>query len=187
MNQDFQVQVRDKMMKAIKILEEDLATIRTGRATPALVENLDISAYNNTTHLKLKEMATITTDGARMLVIAPFDPSVIRDIERGISSANLGFTGAVDGSIIRISIPPLTDERRQQYIKLCHAKVEGGRVMVRQVRHEFMADLKRQFEAKEIGEDDKKSLEKVLQTATDEMISEIDVFRERKETELSQI
>lgn len=187
MDQELQVQVKDKMLKAIRVLEEDLATIRTGRATPALVENLDISAYNNTAHLKVKEMATITTDGARMLIIAPFDPSVIRDIERGISSVNLGYTGAVDGSIIRISIPPLTDERRQQYIKLCHAKIEGGRVMVRQVRHEFMADLKRQFEAKETGEDEKKRLEKELQTLTDEMMSQIEILREKKEKELSEI
>lgn len=187
MDQDLQVQVKDKMMQAIRILEEDLATIRTGRATPALVENLDVSAYNNTTHLKLKEMATIATDGAKMLIISPFDPSVIQDIERAINSANLGLSAAVDGTIIRISIPSLTDERRQQYIKLCHAKIEGGRVMVRQIRHEFMADLKRQFEAKEIGEDDKKRLEKELQVLTDEMMAEIEVLREKKEAELAQI
>lgn len=187
MDQDLQVQVKDKMLQAVRVLEEDLATIRTGRATPALVENLVVSAYNNSAHLKLKEMATITTDGPRMIVISPFDPSVIRDIERGINGANLGYSASVDSNIIRISIPPLTDERRGQYIKLCNTKIEGGRVMVRQVRHEFMSDLKRQFESKEIGEDDRKRLEKELQILTDEMIAEIEVLRQRKEKELSEI
>jgi len=169
------------------MIAEDLATIRTGRATPALVENLVISAYDGTQHLKLKEMATITTEGARMLIIAPFDPTVIRDIERGINSANLGYTGAVDGQIIRISIPPLTDERRQEYIKLAATKLEGGRVMIRQIRHEAMADLKRKFEAKEIGEDEKKHLEKEIQAYTDDFMAEIEVMRENKEKELREI
>lgn len=187
MDQQFLPQVKDKMVKAMHMLSEDLATIRTGRATPALVENLVISAYDNTQHLKLKEMATITTEGPRMLIIAPFDLTVTRDIERSINTANLGYSGAVDGNIIRISIPPLTDERRQEYIKLAHAKLEGGRVMVRQVRHEAMAQLKHKFEAKELGEDEKKHLEKEIQTYTDEFMAEIDVMRENKEKELREI
>ncbi|MBI4991322.1 ribosome recycling factor [Candidatus Gottesmanbacteria bacterium] len=187
MDQQILALVKEKMMRAIHMLQEDLATIRTGRATPALVENIVITAYDNTQHLKVKEMATITTDGARMLLIAPFDPSVIRDLERGINAANLGFTAAVDGQIIRISIPPLTAERRDEYIKLAHTKLEGGRIMVRQVRHEVMSDLKRKFEAKEISEDDKKRLEKEIQTLTDEMMTEIEVLREKKEQELNTI
>lgn len=187
MDKQFLTAVKDKMVKAMHMVAEDLATIRTGRATPALVENLVISAYEGTQHLKLKEMATITTEGARMLIIAPFDPTVIRDIERGINSANLGHTGAVDGQIIRISIPPLTDERRQEYIKLAHTKLEGGRVMIRQVRHEAMADLKRKFEAKELGEDEKKHIEKEIQNYTDDFMAEIEVMRENKEKELREI
>ncbi len=187
MDQQILAQVKEKMMRAIHMLQEDLATIRTGRATPALVENIIIAAYDNTQHLKIKEMATITTDGARMLIITPFDPSVIRDLERGINAANLGFTAAVDGQIIRISIPSLTAERRDEYIKLAHTKLEGGRIMVRQARHEVMADLKRQFEAKEISEDDRKRLEKEIQDLTNEMMMEIEVLREKKEQELSQV
>lgn len=187
MDQEILAQVKEKMMRAIHMLQEDLATIRTGRATPALVENIVIAAYDGSQHLKVKEMATITTDGARMLLIAPFDPSVIRDIERGINSANLGFSASVDGQIIRISIPSLTAERRDEYIKLAHTKLEGGRIMVRQVRHEVMNELKKKFEAKEISEDDKKRLEKEIQTLTDEMITEIEVLREKKEAELKEI
>jgi ribosome recycling factor len=187
MDQEILLLAKSKMQKAIQVLQEDLSTIRTGRASPALVENVVISAYENTQHLKIKEMATITTDGPRMILIAPFDPSVIRDIERGISVANLGFTGAVDGNLIRINIPPLNQERRDQYIKLAHVKLEGGRVMIRQVRHEIMSDLKKKFEAKEISEDDKKRLEKDIQTYTDEFISEIEVLREKKEKELQEV
>lgn len=187
MDPQFIPTVKDKMLKAIHMLAEDLATIRTGRATPALVENVVIAAYDNTQHLKVKEMATITTDGPRIIIIAPFDPSAIGDIERGINSANLGFHGASDGNIIRISIPSLTAERRDQYIKLAHTKIEGGRVMIRQIRHDVMSELKRVFEAKEIGEDEKKMMEKEIQTLTDEMMAEIDLLKEKKERELSEI
>lgn len=187
MDQQFLISTKDKMVKAMNILSEDLGTIRTGRATAALVENFVVSAYDNTQHLRLKEMATITTEGPRMLIIAPFDPTVIRDIEKSINAANLGYSAASDGNILRISIPSLTDERRQEYIKLAHAKVEGGRVMVRQVRHESMAQLKHKFEAKELGEDEKKHLEKEIQAYTDEFMAEIDMMRENKEKELKEI
>jgi ribosome recycling factor len=179
--------VKEKMLRAIHMLQEDLGTIRTGRATPVLIENVIIPAYDNTQHLKVKEMATITTEGPRMLIVSPFDINVIRDIERGINSANLGFSATADGNIIRINIPSLTAERRDEYIKLAHTKLEGGRIMVRQVRHEVMADLKRKFEAKEISEDDKKWLEKEIQTLTDEMMAEVEVLREKKEKELQEI
>lgn len=179
--------LKTKMQKAIAVLQEDLGTIRTGRATPALVENVVVTAYEGTQHLKIKEMATITTEGPRTLIIAPFDPSSIRDLERGINGANLGFSGSVDGNIIRISIPSLTMDRRDEYIKLAHVKIEGGRVMIRQVRHEAMAELKRKFEAKEISEDDKKRLEIHVQELTDEMIAEIDVLRQMKESELREM
>jgi ribosome recycling factor len=187
MDQQLLAEVKLKMQKALQVLREDLATIRTGRATPALVENVTVSAYDGTQHLKIKEMATIATDGPRMIVISPFDPSVIRELEKGINAANLGFTAAVDGQVIRINIPSLTAERRAEYIKLAYTKLEGGRVMIRQIRHEVLSDLKRKFEAKEINEDDKKRLEKEIQTLTDEMIAEIEVVRERKETELKEV
>ncbi|MBI4067257.1 ribosome recycling factor [Candidatus Gottesmanbacteria bacterium] len=187
MDQEVQSQVKDKMMKAIGVLKDDLATIRTGRASPALVENVVISAYENTQHLRVKEMATITTDGPRMIIISPFDLSIIKDIERSINAANLGINAYIDGPVVRINIPTLTAERREEYIKLAHTKLEGGRVMIRQVRHEAMGDVKKRFENKEISEDDKKRLEKEIQILTDELIAEVDVLRERKEAELREI
>ena len=187
MDPQFSAQLKGKMQKAISVLQDDLSTIRTGRATPALVENVVITAYEGTQHLKVKEIATITTEGPRTVIVVPFDQTTIRDVERGINSANLGFSASVDGNIIRISIPSLTAERRDEYIKLAHVKIEGGRVMIRQVRHEAMADLKRKFEAKEVSEDDKKRLEKHIQELTDEMIAEIAVLGEKKEVELREL
>ena len=181
------IKLKIKMQKALIFVREDLATIRTGRATPALIENVVIVAYEGTQHLRVKELATIATEGPKMLLISPFDPLIIRDLEKGINSANLGFTAAVDGNIIRINIPPLTNERREEYIKLTHTKLEGGRVIIRQIRHEAMSDLKRKFEAKEIAEDDKERLEKEIQALTDEMIAEIEILREKKEKELREI
>ncbi len=187
MDQEILAKLKDRMHKAILLLMDDLSTIRTGRASPALVENIIIPAYDNTQHLKLKEMATITTDGPRALIIAPFDPTVIQDIERGINSANVGVNAVIDGNVIRISIPALTEERRQEYIRLAHVKIEGGRVMVRQARHEMMTEIKKRFEAKEISEDDKKRLEKEIQNVTDEFMAEIDGLREKKEKELTEV
>lgn len=187
MDNDLMQQTKAKMNKALEALREDLGTIRTGRATPALVENIVISAYEGTQKMKIREMATITTEGARMLLVAPFDPSTIQDLEKGINTANLGFSAATDGSVIRISIPSLTAERRDEFIKLAHAKIEGGRVMIRQIRHEMMHAIKLKFDHKEISEDDKKRMDKEVQTATDEMMEEIDGMRQKKEAELTQL
>lgn len=181
------VEIKNKMQKAIFHLQEDLATIRTGRATPALVENVMISAYDGTANMRVKEMATITTEGARMIIIAPFDPNVIKDIEKGINSQNLGFNASTDSNLIRINIPPLTSDRRDEFVKLAHTKIEGGRVMIRQIRHDVMSKLKRDHEASEISEDEKKRLEKEIQEMTDEMMAEIEVLREKKEEELSRV
>ena len=175
------------MQKALQVLREDLGTIRTGRASPALVENLSVSCYDNSQRLRLKEMATITSDGPLAILVSPFDPTVIQDIERGINTANMGFTVAVEGNLIRVTIPTLTAERREEYLKLAHGKIEGGRVMIRQIRHDVMNDLKRKFEAKELAEDDKKRIEKEIQTLTDNMMTEIEVLKERKEKELTEI
>lgn len=175
------------MQKTLSVIADDLSTIRTGRATPGLVENVIVSAYENTQQLRVKEMATITTEGPRIIIVAPFDLTVIKDIERGINSANLGFTASIDSNIIRITIPSLTEQRRDEYIKLANAKLEGGRVMIRQIRHDFFSSLKRQFEAKQMPEDDKARLEKEVQTLTNEMMAEIEAMRKKKEEELSQI
>lgn len=187
MFEDLLAQTRTKMQKALEIIRQDLATIHTGRATPALVENVVVLVYGGTQRLKIMELVTITTSDPKTLVITPFDPSIIEEIERGLLEANLGLTPVLEGEVIRITIPPLSEERRQEYLKLAKQKLEAGRIMIRQLRHEVMSDLKRKFEAKEISEDDRRRQEKNLQELTDKYIAEIDDLGRRKEEELMQV
>ncbi len=178
---------RDQMKKALEVTATDLSSIRSGRATPALVEHLIISAYDGTQKLRLMEMATITTQDTRNIIITPYDPSQIRDIEKSIQEANTGLTPVVDGEVVRITIPQLSEERRREYIKLAHAKLEAGKIMVRQVRQESMKDLKHVKDDALISEDEEKIGEKRVQELTDEMIAELESLGARKEAELLQI
>jgi ribosome recycling factor len=180
-------QTRERMKKAIEVTRTDLGSIRSGRATPALVENIVVAVYGGTQHLKVMELATITTTDAKTIVISPYDPSIIAEIERGIAAANTGLSPVVDGEIVRITIPSLSEERRQEYIKLAKAKLESGRIMVRQVRHDAMKELAAAEASKDISEDDRKHGEKKVQELTDEMIAEVDAIGEKKEAELLQI
>lgn len=180
-------QARDRMQKSIEITRQDLSSIRSGRATPALVEHIVIAAYGGSQKLRLMEMATITAQDAKSLLISPYDPSQIRDIEKSIHEAQTGLTPVVDGEVIRITIPPLSEERRKEYVKLVRTKLEAGRIMVRQVRHEALKDLKKSQDSNLVAEDAAKGAEKKIQDITDEMIAEIDGIGERKETELMQV
>lgn len=180
-------QTREKMKKAIDICRVDLSSIRSGRATPALVEQITIPAYGGSQHLKVMELATITTMDAKTLVVSPYDPAIIADIERGIMEANVGLTPVVDGEIIRITIPPLSQERREEYIKLARTKLEGGKIMVRQIRHDAMKELAKLEDERQISQDETKHGEKMTQELTDEMIADIDTMGEKKEAELLQV
>lgn len=176
-----------KMQKALEIIRADLGTIHTGRAAPALVENIILTVYNGTQRLKLSELATIITSDPRTLVITSFDPSIIEEINKGLQVANIGLTPVLDGEVIRITIPPLSAERRQEYLKLAKQKLEAGRIMIRQIRHELMNEAKRRFEDRELGEDEVNRLENDLQDQTDKFIAEIEELGRRKEEELLQI
>lgn len=178
---------RDRMKKAIDVTRNDLSSIRSGRATPALVEHIVVAVYGGSQHLKMMELATITTSDTKTIVISPYDPSVIQEIHRGLEAANVGLTPIIDGEIIRISLPPLSEERRQEYIKLAKVKLEAGKVMVRGVRHDAMKEVATMLTNKDIGEDEKKGGEKKIQELTDEMIAELDTMGEKKTEELMQI
>lgn len=180
-------QTKDKMRKALEVTSQDLSTIRSGRATPAIVENVVINAYGGTTKMKLMELATITTMDAKTIVIQPYDPSTTNDVEKGILESNIGLTPIIDGEIIRISLPALTEERRKEFIKLAHTKVEAGKIMVRQVRQDILHDVKKEVENKTLNEDQKKMVEKQVQEITDKMILELDSMKQKKEAELLQI
>jgi len=133
------------------------------------------------------EMATINAADAKSLVITPFDPAVIDEIVKGIQENHSGLNPVRDGDVIRITIPPLSEEQRQDYIKLSHTKLEGGRVMVRQLRHEAMKELEKALAGKLVNEDQKKVGEKKVQELTDETIHTIDEMGKRKEAELLQV
>lgn len=178
---------RDHMKKALEVTTADLNSIRSGRATPALVENIVISAYGGSQKLRVLELSTITTMDAKTIVIVPYDPSTITEIEKGILAGSSGLTPVIDGDIIRITIPALSQERRLEYLKLAKAKLESGKVMVRQIRHEAMKSLSRAAGDTSISEDQQKLGEKKIQEMTDEMIAEIDSLGARKEAELMQV
>jgi ribosome recycling factor len=164
-------------------MKNDVGTIRTGRATPALVENIVISAYGGTAKLKLMELATVGIQDAQTIVITPFDQSIIEEIRKGITDANVGMNPMVDGHILRISIPPLSKERREELIKLMKHKLENGRIMIRQVRHQAMEDIKKM----DLPEDDTDRAEKEIQKQIDDAMQAIDYMGTQKEEELLQI
>ncbi|MCX6725768.1 MAG: ribosome recycling factor [Candidatus Shapirobacteria bacterium] len=176
-------EVREKMSKALEALLNDLNTLRTGQANPALIERIMVEAYE--TRMSLLELATITTDGPAQLLVTPFDQTILKNIEKSLTmDRNLGFSVSIDGSVIRIQIPPLSEERRQEFIKILHQKLEAGRVMIRQARHEAMENIQHAFNDKDLGEDEKFRFEEQLQKITDEFNSKIDEMGSRKETEL---
>ena len=182
-----EVQVRLRMQQVLDLVISDAASIRTGRATPKLVEDLQVAVYGGQQKLKIMELATISTVDAQTLTIAPWDKSVIGEIRQGILAANIGMNPSMDGEIIRISFPPLTTEDREKYVKLLSAKLENGRIMIRQIRGEVMHDIKKGFESKEITEDEKFGQEKKLQEITDEFIKMIEDLGEKKKHELLQV
>ena len=173
-----------KMGKVLDFIKQDVSTIRTGKATSALVENVMINAYGGTTKMRVVELGTISVPDVQSLTITPYDPSIIGEIRRDIEAANLGLTPIIDREMVRISVPPLTGERRQEFVKLLHRKLEDGRVKVRQIRHDKMSEMKRGFEEKTLGEDDRERLEKELQELTDKIIAQIEAIGEAKEKEI---
>ena len=171
----------------MEVIKTDLSTLRVGKASPSLVENIVVNAYSGTQKLKVVELAQISTTDSQTIVITPYDNSIIGEIQKSILESNTGFNPVIDGQLIRISIPPLSEERRQQLVSLVHTKLEGGKIQIRQVRHEIMNDIKKQFSDKTISEDDVMHLEKEVQKLTDDTIAEIEALGKRKEEELLQI
>lgn len=179
--------ITSRMQKVVDMVSSDISSIRTGRATSTLVEDLVISAYGGQQKLKVNELATITTTDARTIVIDPWDKSVIGEIRKGILAANVGLNPVIDGEIIRINLPMMTMEDRQEYVKLLSTKLESGKVMIRQIRGGIMRDIKQKFEEKEITQDDKFNQEKRLQEITDDFIGKIEDLGKKKKEELLQV
>ncbi len=173
--------------KMITHLKEDLKSIRTGRASPSLVENLIVETYGGQTKLKLLELAHITTEGASIIAVMPFDPSVTADVEKSILKSPIGLSPQVQGGRILIKIPPLSEEQRQKLTKLIGQKIEEKKMMIRNARDDARKKVKIAYEQKEITEDDKFRQEKEIDTTTQEYMEQIQVIKENKEKEVMEV
>jgi len=187
MKSDFLIDFEKKMKGALRILREDLATIRVGRANPAMLEGTKLDVYEGSQSMELEELGTILVEGPRTLVFNPFDPSVIDEIERGLRGANLGLQVVPKEEKIWLNLPSLTEERRQEYLSLAGKKIEGGRIVARQVRKRAMQDVKKRFDNEEISEDEKYRLEKEIQKVTDKIMDKIQQIGEKKEKEIKTV
>jgi ribosome recycling factor len=173
------------MKKAVQALHDELATIRTGRASPALIEHLHVEAYGVST--PLNQLANISAPEARLLVVQPWDQHLMGAIEKAILKSDLGLNPSNDGRLIRVIIPYLSEERRKELIKVTHKKVEDGRVAVRACRHEALATLEKMQKNKEISEDDLKRGKDRLQKTTDAQIAKVEQVGALKEQEILEV
>jgi ribosome recycling factor len=178
-------ELRQRMARSVEVLQEDLMGIRTGRASPALVEKLQVEYYGTMT--LLNQMASIAAPEPRLLVIRPWDPSALQDIERAILKSDLGLTPMNDGKLIRLNIPRLTEERRRELVKVVARRVEEARIAIRNLRRDALQDLKDFEKEKMISEDDFFRGKEKVQELTDEFIEQIDEIGKRKEAEVMEI
>lgn len=174
-----------RMKSAINSLEEDLAGVRTGRASPALIEKLPVEYYGSP--VPLIQLATISVPEPRQLLIRPFDINSIKDIDRAILASELGLNPLSDGKVIRLNLPPLNEERRRDLTRFVHGRLEDSRIAVRNVRRDIIKELKEYEEAKLISKDDLESGEEQIQKLTDRVIEEIDHIGEKKVKEIMEV
>jgi ribosome recycling factor len=174
-----------KMEQAVTHLKDDLAGIRTGRATSAVLSRVTVEYYG--TPVPLNQLASVTVPEARLLQVQPFDKSAISSIEKAIQSSDLGITPNNDGNVIRLAFPPLTQERRKELVKQVHSRAEDGRVAVRNVRRHAKDELEKLEHDGDISEDDLTRAEKDLQKLTDRFVAEIDQIQGHKEQELMEV
>ena len=177
--------IEQKMGKSIEVLQKELATIRTGRATPSLIEHIKVDYAGVPT--PLNQIAGISAPEVRLLVIQPWDRGSIDSIEKAILKSDLGLNPASDGRVIRINIPQLTEERRQELIKVVRRRVEDGRIAVRNLRREAMDELKESEKSKNISQDEHKRMLNQLQKLTDSFIDNIEQIGQDKEVEVKEV
>ena len=175
----------ERMQKSVESTRNELATVRTGRASPHLLDRLNIDYYGAQT--PLKQLAQVAATDARMLTLTPYDKSSIGTIEKAVMESDLGLTPSNDGNVIRLQIPELTEERRKELVKVVHGVAEQGRVAVRNIRRDVMHDLRELKKEGEAGSDDEHHGETELQKQTDTAIGEIDSLLKGKEEEILEV
>jgi len=175
----------ERMKKAVEATRNEFSTVRTGRASPHLLDRVNVDYYGAIT--PLKQLASISASEARLLTITPYDKSSIKAIEKAILESDVGLTPSNDGNLIRLTIPELTEERRKELVKVVHGIAEEGRVSVRNVRREVIHDLREMKKEGDLGADDEHRAESELQKLTDTRIGEIDTLLAGKEEEILQV
>jgi len=175
----------ERMRKSVESTNGEFSSVRTGRASPALLDRVHVDYYGAST--PLKQLATINAAEAQMLTVQPFDKSSMKAIERGITEANLGLTPSNDGNIIRLVIPQLTEERRREFVKMVRHIAEEGRIAIRNVRRDVMHDLRELKEEGDVGEDEERRAEGGLQKLTDARIADLEGLLKGKEEEILEV
>jgi ribosome recycling factor len=176
---------RERMRKSVEACRHELATVRTGRASPHLLDRVVVDYYG--TETPLRQLAQIAATDARLLTLTPYDKNAIKSIEKAILESDLGLTPSNDGNVIRLSIPELNEERRRELVKVVHGVAEEGRVAVRNIRRDVMHDLRELKKEGEVGEDDERRAEAELQKATDKATGEVDELLKGKEEEILEV
>jgi ribosome recycling factor len=178
-------EVEGKMRKAVSVNLEDLASIRSGRASPTLLNRVQVDYYGS--QVPLNQLANLSVPEPRLLVIAPYDPNSVAAIEKAILASDLGITPNNDGQVVRLAFPQLTEDRRKELVKVAHTRAEEGRVAVRNLRRHAKQELERMKKDGTLSEDEERGAEGRLQKLTDKHVAEIDANLERKEQELSEV
>jgi ribosome recycling factor len=176
---------REHMEKSVDATRSKFGSVRTGRATPHLLDRINVDYYG--TQTPLKQLATVSAPEARLLTVQPYDKNSIKNIERAILESDVGLTPNNDGSIVRLQIPELTEERRKELVKVVRNLAEEGRVAIRNIRRDVMHDLRELKEAGEAGSDDEHRAEEALQKLTDEKVKELDAVLKAKEEEILEV
>jgi ribosome recycling factor len=179
------VDAGERMQKSVEATRNEFSTVRTGRASPHLLDRIEVDYYGATT--PLRQLANISASEARLLTVTPYDKSSIKAIEKSIMESDIGLTPSNDGSVIRLTIPELTEERRRELVKVVHGIAEEGRVAIRNVRRDIMHDLRELKKEGEVGEDEERRAESELQKLTDKRTGEIDSFLSGKEEEILEV
>lgn len=176
---------KERMTKSVESTRGEFITVRTGRATPHLLDRITVDYYGNPT--PLKQLANVAASDARLLTVTPFDKSAIGAIEKAIQESDVGLTPSNDGNLIRLQIPEMTEERRREMVKVVHGVAEEGRVAIRNIRRDIMSDLRDLKKEGEAGEDDERRAEADLQKETDAAVAEIDSLLKGKEEEILEV
>ena len=185
MLEDLKKDARERMAKCVQTFQADLKKLRTGRAHPSLIEHLKVDYYGS--DVPLQQVASIAVEEGRTLVVSPWEKAVVQAIEKAIYKSDLGLTPMTAGTVIRIPMPPLTEERRREITKVLRQDAEGARVAVRNVRRDVMSDIKEALKEKLISQDDERRAEADVQKLTDKYIAEVEQVLAAKEKEVMQV